>query len=224
MHDRQVFRLLGVEPPREIERVDLRLEEGEVHVFLRHRRGVNWPCPQWGRRCKLHDHQPRAQLASTSTSSSIRPFCMRSRRAANAKNTAFRLSACHGQRKGLGLRHFSSVGRSCGCRWPAKAPSRVNLISHGTRCTGSSNGPLSAAWKGERLSPYQSSELTRKHFAKVSDICPWLRSCRLPRPLRRRRTERVQLARLLGYVDFRSKGPHRGDQHGYVGSAGQGSG
>jgi transposase len=55
MQDRQVFsKLLGVEPPWEIERVDLRLEEGEVHVLLRHRRGVKSPCPQRGRRYKPH--------------------------------------------------------------------------------------------------------------------------------------------------------------------------
>jgi transposase len=59
MHDRQVFsKLLGVVAPWEVEKVDLQLEAGEVHILVRHRRGVTWPCPQCGRRCKLHDHQP----------------------------------------------------------------------------------------------------------------------------------------------------------------------
>jgi transposase len=59
MHDRQVFsKLLGVVAPWEVEHVDLRLEEGEVHISVRHRRGATWPCPRCGRRCKLHDHQP----------------------------------------------------------------------------------------------------------------------------------------------------------------------
>jgi transposase len=59
MDDRRVFgKLLGVEAPWEVERVDLQLEDSEVHVHLRHGRGVRWPCPQCGRRCKLHDHQP----------------------------------------------------------------------------------------------------------------------------------------------------------------------
>jgi transposase len=59
MHDRQVFsKLLGVVSPWEVEHVDLRLEEGAVHISVRHRRGATWPCPQCGRPCKLHDHQP----------------------------------------------------------------------------------------------------------------------------------------------------------------------
>ncbi len=62
MQDRQVFgRLLGVETPWQIQRVELRLEEGAVHVFLGHARGVRWSCPQCRRRCKLHDHQPERQ-------------------------------------------------------------------------------------------------------------------------------------------------------------------
>ncbi|MHB8152771.1 MAG: hypothetical protein ACYDGW_01915 [Vulcanimicrobiaceae bacterium] len=47
MQERQVFgRLLGVETPRQIQRVELRLEEDAVHVFLGHARGVRWSCPQ----------------------------------------------------------------------------------------------------------------------------------------------------------------------------------
>ena len=28
------------------------------HVYLQHGCGISWPCPQCGKRCKLHDHQP----------------------------------------------------------------------------------------------------------------------------------------------------------------------
>jgi len=62
MQDKQLFaHLLSVEAPWQVERVELRLEAGEVHVYLTHPRAVRWRCPQCGRRCRLHDHQPERQ-------------------------------------------------------------------------------------------------------------------------------------------------------------------
>jgi len=62
MHDKQVFaRLSGVVEPWKVERVELALEEGDVHVYLRHDRGIAWLCPTCGRLCKLHDHQSERQ-------------------------------------------------------------------------------------------------------------------------------------------------------------------
>ena len=59
MQDKQLFaHLLGVESPWQVERVELRLEEGEVHVYLTHPRATRWRCPQCTRRSRLYDHQP----------------------------------------------------------------------------------------------------------------------------------------------------------------------
>jgi phospholipase C len=60
--EKHVFeRLLGVEKPWSVERVELRLDEGAVHVYLGHARGTRWRCPECGQWCRLHDHQPERQ-------------------------------------------------------------------------------------------------------------------------------------------------------------------
>jgi transposase len=41
-----------------VERVELKLEQGEVHVFLDHPVGAQWPCPECGELCNLYDHKP----------------------------------------------------------------------------------------------------------------------------------------------------------------------
>jgi transposase len=41
-----------------VDRVDLKLSEGEVHVHLAHDPGLEWPCPECGKSCPLDDHQP----------------------------------------------------------------------------------------------------------------------------------------------------------------------
>jgi transposase len=59
MQDRQLYeQILGIARPWSVERVELRLEAGEVHVHLRHAEEAKWPCPECGRACPLHDHEP----------------------------------------------------------------------------------------------------------------------------------------------------------------------
>jgi transposase len=59
MHENEVFgRLLGISKPWRVKQVDLQLAAGEVHVHLEHDPGIEWPCAQCGRPCKLYDHQP----------------------------------------------------------------------------------------------------------------------------------------------------------------------
>jgi transposase len=41
-----------------VDRVELKLDAGEVHVHLDHAATANWPCPECGVPCKLYDHQP----------------------------------------------------------------------------------------------------------------------------------------------------------------------
>jgi hypothetical protein len=68
MHDHELYRrILGIEAPWFVDWVDLRLEAGEIHVYLRHHEMINWPCrrrhpgakqdlvthPRLGRRCAL---------------------------------------------------------------------------------------------------------------------------------------------------------------------------
>lgn len=57
MHDRQLYeQILGIQAPWFVERVELELEYGRVHVHLAHHdRGV-WRCPKCDRECPLHDH------------------------------------------------------------------------------------------------------------------------------------------------------------------------
>ncbi len=58
MQDRELYRqILGIESPWLVERVELKLAVGEVHVWLGHEELASWPCPECGAACKLHDHQ-----------------------------------------------------------------------------------------------------------------------------------------------------------------------
>ena len=62
MQDRELYRrILGIEPPWQVDSVELNLEAGEVHVYLAHPDRMEWPCPECGEACKLHDHQPERQ-------------------------------------------------------------------------------------------------------------------------------------------------------------------
>ena len=62
MQDRELYRrILGIEAPWYVDSVDLKLEEGEVHVRLAHYDLIDWPCPECGVSCKLYDHQPERQ-------------------------------------------------------------------------------------------------------------------------------------------------------------------
>lgn len=59
MQDRDLYAaILGIRTPWNVERVDLKLSEGEVHVYLDHAYGLEWPCPECGKACALYDHQP----------------------------------------------------------------------------------------------------------------------------------------------------------------------
>lgn len=59
MQDRKLYeQILGISSPWFVDRVDLNLEEGEVHVYLNHDADARWSCPECGRDCPLYDHQP----------------------------------------------------------------------------------------------------------------------------------------------------------------------
>lgn len=58
MQDHELYRrILGIEAPWYVERVDLKLVEGEVHVYLDHQEVNRWECPECGADAKLYDHQ-----------------------------------------------------------------------------------------------------------------------------------------------------------------------
>ena len=64
MQDRELYaRILGITDPWQVERVDLKLEIGEVHIVLGHAADLLWPCPECGAMCALHDHQPERLAA-----------------------------------------------------------------------------------------------------------------------------------------------------------------
>ena len=48
--------ILGIRAPWLVERVELRLEEGEVHVSLGHEPLADWACPECRAQCPLYDH------------------------------------------------------------------------------------------------------------------------------------------------------------------------
>ena len=59
MQDRELYRrILGIEAPWQVERVELKLEKGEVHIYLDHAQDVTWLCPECSAPSPLHDHQP----------------------------------------------------------------------------------------------------------------------------------------------------------------------
>jgi transposase len=62
MQDRELYRqILGIETPWLVERVELKLAGGEVHVYLEHQEKESWPCPECGASCQLYDHQGERQ-------------------------------------------------------------------------------------------------------------------------------------------------------------------
>lgn len=59
MQDRDLYAaILGIQTPWNVHRVDLKLTDKEVHVYLEHPSGVEWPCPECSQPCPLYDHQP----------------------------------------------------------------------------------------------------------------------------------------------------------------------
>ena len=47
MQDWELYRrILGIEAPWQVERVELKLETGEVHIYLDHAADVTWSCPE----------------------------------------------------------------------------------------------------------------------------------------------------------------------------------
>jgi len=54
-------RILGISDPWRVERVDLQLQQGEVHVYLTHDDKPEWPCADCGASCPLYDHQAERQ-------------------------------------------------------------------------------------------------------------------------------------------------------------------
>jgi transposase len=59
MQDRQLYeQILGIVSPWMVERVEVILERGEVHVHLQHDVQTRWSCPECKQICPLHDHSP----------------------------------------------------------------------------------------------------------------------------------------------------------------------
>jgi transposase len=62
MQDRQLYaEILGIRAPWFVERVELKVTEGEVHVHLDHDDVLSWPCAECGEACRPYDHQPERQ-------------------------------------------------------------------------------------------------------------------------------------------------------------------
>ena len=62
MQDSELYsRILGIAAPWRVERVELKLQQGEVHVYLGHEDKQDWPCAECGAQCALYDHQAERQ-------------------------------------------------------------------------------------------------------------------------------------------------------------------
>ena len=62
MQDHELYRrILGIEAPWFVDSVELKLDEGEIHVHLLHHDMIDWPCPECGAACKIYDHQGERQ-------------------------------------------------------------------------------------------------------------------------------------------------------------------
>lgn len=62
MQDHELYRrILGIEAPWQVERVELKLQEGEVHVYLAHQNQPEWACSECGTLGPLYDHQPERE-------------------------------------------------------------------------------------------------------------------------------------------------------------------
>lgn len=60
MDDRTLYaKLLGLTPPWEVEKVELNLAAGEVHVFVALPSKERWVCPECLERAPIHDHRER---------------------------------------------------------------------------------------------------------------------------------------------------------------------
>jgi transposase len=58
VQDAELFRkILGVEPPWFVARVDLSVKDQRIDVWLEHAEGVAFPCPQCGKKLTLYDHK-----------------------------------------------------------------------------------------------------------------------------------------------------------------------
>nr|WP_276976276.1 transposase family protein [Ferrimicrobium acidiphilum] len=68
MQDAELFRkILGVEPPWSVVRVDLKVQEEQIDVWLEHADGVTFPCPQCGRKLSLYDHKEEREWCHLDT-------------------------------------------------------------------------------------------------------------------------------------------------------------
>jgi hypothetical protein len=58
---------LGIESAGKVERVELKLEPGEVHVYLGYGEAREWACPECGLLCRLYDRRPERQWRQLDT-------------------------------------------------------------------------------------------------------------------------------------------------------------
>jgi transposase len=59
MQDCELYgQILGIKSPWSVSQVELKLEQGEVHVYLEHAILEMLPCPECGQESRLYDHQP----------------------------------------------------------------------------------------------------------------------------------------------------------------------
>jgi hypothetical protein len=87
MQDRDLYaQILGVREPWRVERVELKLADGEVHVHLAHEDGLKWACPECGERAHFTITSQNA-AGVIWTPVNIERFCTLSRHGATVRNT-----------------------------------------------------------------------------------------------------------------------------------------
>src|SRR5258708_18019036 len=103
MQDCELYgRILGIAAPWRVERVELQLTQGEVHVYLAHENKLEWSCAECGASCALYDHQAERQWRIWIPVSTA-PFCMPHRRPVSVVSMGCAWYSCLGPRPTLAL-------------------------------------------------------------------------------------------------------------------------
>src|SRR5881394_414671 len=114
MRDRELYAtILGVQAPWTVERVELDVAGGAVHVWLTRAEGAPAPCPECQTACPIYDHRERSGGISTRASSKL--GCTHAYPASTAPRTAWCRAWSRGRLRARSSRCCSSGWQSTGC-------------------------------------------------------------------------------------------------------------
>src|SRR5207253_7998060 len=114
MRDREVYAtILGVQAPWTVERVELDVAGGAVHVWLIRTEGAPAPCPECQTACPIYDHREREWRHLDTCQPKL--GCTRAYPASTARPTAWCRVRSRGRARARSSPCCSSGWRSTGC-------------------------------------------------------------------------------------------------------------